>query len=213
MLTQAASADNSLNNQASQTSDALKVQLADNLKTQLGLLDECHKTIPHQISQVTTLIDYLNQIVAKSQLLVDHETKLIQASASHENRQLNWAKNNIYSTNESLRLLIIVYKSLGGTETLDSSIRATPSPCRSIDAEIESIADQQGAILAQEKSAFVKAKLNFDACKFPDYPRMSLRNEEVGTVRLMFLTDAAGSVERVLNRKSSGSPLLESPRL
>jgi protein TonB len=88
-----------------------------------------------------------------------------------------------------------------------------PSPCRSIEVEIESIADQQGAMLAQEKSAFVKGKPNFGVCKFPDYPRMSLKNEESGTVRLMFLTDADGSVERVLNRKSSGSPLLDSAAL
>ena len=55
----------------------------------------------------------------------------------------------------------------------------------------------------------VKAIVDFSTCDKPDYPRNSLRNEEQGTTRLMFLIGLDGKVADSKIEKSSGFRALD----
>jgi TonB family protein len=53
------------------------------------------------------------------------------------------------------------------------------------------------------------ARLRFDGCHQPEYPRAALRYDETGAVTLRFLLDADGRVQAVRKVKSSGHPQLD----
>lgn len=59
----------------------------------------------------------------------------------------------------------------------------------------------------------VPAKLDFTSCAKPQWPKMSLRNEETGTVTMALLIDTDGTVKETQLKRSSGFPDLDNAAL
>ncbi len=74
---------------------------------------------------------------------------------------------------------------------------------------VSDVAPARSDMQVQAGSAVVKAVVDFSTCDKPDYPRNSLRNEEQGTVRILFLIGADGHVADSKIEKSSGSRTLD----
>jgi TonB family protein len=184
-------------------------RLSDNLNRQLHRLDECHATIPHQISRLTELMAHVNGIIAADQGKLTGKLEVNRSTGDEEDMEVYLLESAVFTDLQSLDLLFVMYQSMGGTEKISTKVQYMPSPCASIEAEVKSIAQTQKSIQSKNKATFKKAIIDFSKCTPPDYPRISLVNEEQGTIRLMFLIEANGAVAATLLDISSGSPLLD----
>jgi len=168
------------------TKENLYLQLQNMVNGKITFLADCHDSGAYKLSNTSNLIAYLNHVQAGSQA---------------------------DTVKRTLKDLFATYKSLGGPEEFVSKVKPIASPCDGAEAEVNSLIDQQLAFQKSERIEVYPSRAVFGKCTKPDYPWLSLRNEEEGTVRVNILVNPDGAVTYVSKRKSSGFPLLDSAAL
>lgn len=149
----------------------------------LERFNACYRSTQHALSEYSVFIAHLNKLIAK----LDH------ADIEHH----------------YLDALFPYYQSLGGPEDEPDKVSALVDPCIIQQDELRNSIDRQISIQKRAKPRFVAPTINFGTCVKPDYPRVSLRNEEQGTIRVAYLIEADGSLSSGMYWKSSGSPFLD----
>ncbi|MET3108347.1 TonB family protein [Oxalobacteraceae bacterium GrIS 2.11] len=191
----------------------LKLQLENQSNVQLNTLTECTKADSYQLSEAALYINYLNQVEIRSQSIAKENSDGLNLTLRPDPRKLLSAQYQIMRVSEAMPKLFELYKKYGGTADVSSKVSPLPNPCESYLTEISSNISRQIEIQNSDKKIFKVPKLVFDTCKKPDYPRISLAEEEHGKIRLAFLIDVDGAVDYVLLAKSSGFPLLDTVAL
>ncbi|PRC91846.1 TonB family C-terminal domain [Solimicrobium silvestre] len=166
-----------------QEHEGLNIELQDNINEKLVLLKECKKSNQHVLSYFSILINHINKLDSKYSQPALEQTRL----------------EKLFQT----------YKSLGGLENSAKDVRALPDPCEPVLTEIRANVDMQLNSQRAERPKFSFPVVDFKICNKPDYPPISVRNEEHGSIRLAFLIETDGSISSSFQMSSTGSPFLD----
>ena len=162
----------------------LNVELQNNINEKLVLLRECKKSGQYVLSDFSIFIDHINGL------------KLLNKPSALEQAYLD----KFFQS----------YKSLGGLEKSAEDVQVLPDPCEPILTEIKANVELQLSSQRAERPKFSMAIIDFKTCDKPDYPRISLRNEQQGRIRSAFLIEVDGSISSSFYMSSTGSPFLDS---
>jgi|GEM_PF-3666013 TonB family protein len=180
-----------------------------NRNLRISRFAECQKLNPHQLSEVSRVIVYFNQFIAKKQVVVSSDIEDSKTVNPENSIQVNQIKNQIKVANSALIELFEKYKKVGGNENLAENVKELEDPCDQLLEEIKYPHEKQEKKSFYDPTLITRARVLIDSCKLPDYPRISIYNEEEGTVRLALLIDVDGRVSVSFVEKSSKSLLLD----
>lgn len=146
--------------------------------------------------------------LAQCRLSKEHVLSVLSVAISHTNGLISKDPSPEIE-NGVLDRLFTAYKQAGGLESVATNILKLPDPCNGLVGELREYSHNE---LSKLKALGVKQKkaiIDFNTCSPPDYPRISLRVEEQGTVRIKFLVDVTGTIITSFYESSSGSPFLD----
>jgi TonB family protein len=163
------------------------VELQSLIEQKIIDLNVCKKSNEHVLSELSMFIDHIY-------------------SLNHLNKSSNFDQPYLDRFFQS-------YRSQGGQQARAEDVPLLPDPCEPILAELKANVLQQLASQKAEKPKFKTATIDFKTCEKPDYPRISLRNEQQGNVRSAYFVEEDGSMTSSFLMSSSGSPILDAVAL
>jgi len=164
----------------------------------------CRATQEHNLSDLSSLIKYYQNSIYNGQQIIELENGRVKATGYPNKNVILQAQRQIYLALQQNQELFNMYKDWGGVATEPAAVTEIPDPCASIDSEIIPIINQKYKLQLTQKPAFSLSLMDPNSCQHPEFPRISIVNEESGTVRVGFLIGINGDILYSTVIKSSG---------
>jgi protein TonB len=164
----------------------------------------CRATPEHNLSELSSLIKYYENSIDNGEQIIQLENGRIKANGYPDKNIILQAQRQVFLARREIQELFAFYKELGGAATEAAAVTGIPDPCAHIDSEIIPIINQKYTLQLKHKPEFSLAQMDPGSCQHPEFPRISIINEESGTVRVGFLIGVNGDILYSTVIKSSG---------